>query len=279
MLEGLDTIDWKSRNAERVPAWIRGLASDDRQTRIQAFNDFETHVVFGDRSFEEVDFMWGLSDIFQTDVPILTVPFLIELLNSDRVQDKVKIVYFLHRMALYIEFHYEGDLYVERAREVRSAIWDGFDTYLKLLNHPDPKVRMETIGLLTQYGEYGQQVFTHIIQRLKIEAHVKTIVIALWNLSYNLVQSIQLPSVVLGEYKDLLQSFLSPRYEDPVRVVAAVFFIEHFGNTALPETVDVVREVVGRNLDRKAEPFDYLSISSGLYPFWSKVSAILGTTT
>lgn len=277
MLEELNTIDWTSRNAEQVPAWILGLASDDKQTRQRSFNNFEEYVVFGNRSFEEVNLMWGLSNIFQTDVPILVVPFLIELLDNEQVPEKDNILYFLHRMALYVEFHYEGDLYLERARQVRLAIWEGLDTYLKLLKHPDPMVRIVTIELLTLYSEYSQQVFTNIICQLKRETHVKTIVIALKRLSYSLIKGTQLPTDVLGEYKELLQGFLTPRHEDPVRLVAAVFFIERFGNTMLPEAIDVVREIMGRNPNREAEPYDSLSSSSGLYPFWSKVSAILSS--
>ncbi len=81
MLEGLDEIDWKNvksgfGTSERIPEFIRDIASDDADTRFKALSDLGIHIDQEGTRFE---------------ASALVVPFLIELLTYDTVQDKDEI--------------------------------------------------------------------------------------------------------------------------------------------------------------------------------------------
>ncbi len=251
-----------------------GLLSDDWERRSEALRRFHDEVVLGKQGFENVDLGWGISSILKNDVPLLVVPFLIEMLSLDGLQEKITILDWLYSMAWYVDLKNEGDIYMERARQVRAAVWSGFETYTRLLLHPEPRVRNIAAELLGIFTEHAQQVFTPLIQLLKTEEDINAVVMTLRTLSFFLIDKATLLPDALEEYRFLLRNFLKPEYADPIRLTAAVFLSEHFGT--IPEVVETIKDVLRRRPDRGIEPYTYFTYFDLRYPFWSKIEAILG---
>lgn len=160
MFETLDTIDWEIRNASDVPHWLRQLCSSDLESARRA----------GQHIADDVIKIWhqdhwhddGISRILDTDVPLLIVPFLIEVLDIDTKINKTSILTLLIGLSDYEYMHYEGDVYAKRAHQVHEAVWNGHLVYLKLLKHPEDRVRLETVGLLSNFKDHANVVVPNL---------------------------------------------------------------------------------------------------------------------
>jgi hypothetical protein len=85
MLEGLDDIPWATMkgvygSAEKVPGWIRELASDDPEVRQKALRELDVNLYH----------QGGISEPL-----IYAIPFFLELLNHPRIADKNELLEFL----------------------------------------------------------------------------------------------------------------------------------------------------------------------------------------
>ena len=158
MLEGLDKIDWRSLRhaygpAADTPGAIRALASSSASKRETAMDHLSFSIIHQGSVYEPA---------------AKAVPFLAELLRSPEVQDKHAIVDLLFQMAVghgWNQNHQslkfvretlgEEKMAKEAQREskwvaeLRQNIDAHVADYLPLLDHADPRVRMETARLLT----------------------------------------------------------------------------------------------------------------------------------
>jgi hypothetical protein len=161
MLETLDQIDWKSRNAEEVPEWIRGLTSKIKEVRIDSFARLEDNVIQGRVSFETFDFRYGIPSILSNDAPYLIIPFLIELLENEETEEKWVMLYMLNLMTYYVHFKDVGD-YIDLAKQIRTRIWEGHKTYFKLLGDAEIKARRYAVVLLTKFVEHASEIIPEL---------------------------------------------------------------------------------------------------------------------
>jgi len=158
MLEGLDKIPWRKLRhaygpASDTPRAIRALASSSAKKRAKAIDNLSFSIVHQGSVYEAA---------------AKAVPFFAELLRSPVVQDKHAILDLLFDMAVGHGWHQNhqsldivrqtfGEEKIEREKEreskfvteLRAGIDAHVADYLPLLDHADPRVRMQTARLLT----------------------------------------------------------------------------------------------------------------------------------
>ncbi|HEX3049805.1 MAG TPA: hypothetical protein VHP83_04055 [Aggregatilineaceae bacterium] len=273
MLEGLDQIDWKSRDAENVPDLIRGIVSKDKETRSRAHELFEHKVVLGGESFETTDLGYGIASIFRTDLLLVVLPFLIELLNEDQVPAKGEILYDVKWMSEFVRLKPAGEIYHERARQLRAAIWANSDTYIRLLHDQDADTRIEVVFLLIEFmGEQGQFIFFSILHQLEVETDLTVKREILWILHLGLTKHPEVRSTVLDPYVKFLRQVFAPDQEIALRRVAAVCLIEALKSDAPPEAREMLQDFMMQKPEFTLLPYYYL------IDFWSAVSDILDSS-
>jgi len=162
MLEGLDGIDWQDLShaygsATDVPHLIRSLASTHKETREQAL-------------YELYGTIWHQGTVYKATA--YAVPFLIELLKDEAIEDKDQILGLLSRIATGrsgLDVHqtlsfYDGkrdtpEFKAELAEELdwvqraRKAVREGRAFYLGLLHHPNADIRMAASRVLSHFRE------------------------------------------------------------------------------------------------------------------------------
>gem|GEM_PF-2615138 len=172
MLEGLKEIDWDSRNATRVPIWLQELDSPKETKRIMAWENLESEVI----KINDQDYDSGkrISNILNTDTPLLIVPFLIGLLKTGTNVNKSRIVGMLLSMMGYVEMRDEGDSYKSLAWQIYEEIWQGLDMYLKLIFDSDKYIRSGIVSLLCDFQTYSEVVLPHIRKAIREEQDEET---------------------------------------------------------------------------------------------------------
>src|SRR5262245_2170965 len=151
MLEGLDKIDWSELAhaygaADDVPDLLRSLASADSDERENAF-----HELYGN--------IWHQGTVYAATVQV--VPFLLELLESPKVESKDQILVLLAHLARggsRPDVHQHSpsleDNAAEQSRQdeihnaVEKAVTSGESLYVAFLNEPDAALRDSTAYLL-----------------------------------------------------------------------------------------------------------------------------------
>ncbi len=181
MLEQLDAIHWQRLDhaygeASDVPDLIRALASRDEETRQGAL-----YALYGT--------IWHQGTVYEATS--YAVPFLIELLANDDVQGKEEILQFLVHLAhghSYKAVHqsfearmhgehavnnpqYQAEMQVELywVKQAHDAVAEGRKTYVSLLEHPDPAVRMGVPYTLASLAEHATEILPVVHARLEIE--------------------------------------------------------------------------------------------------------------
>jgi len=170
MLEGLNSIDWKSRHAELVPDWIRQLASSEQTVWTSAADNLDEKVV--KINHQDHDTGKGISRILNTDLPILIIPFLIEILDSGTSEAKVAILEMLTAMSRYKRLEFEGEEYHNRMLKVREEIWTGFDVYKQLLESLNHDERKQAFTLLFFLSEHFDGVIPILVNAFEKETNM-----------------------------------------------------------------------------------------------------------
>ena len=140
MLEQLDSIDWKSYKADVMPALIRGLASPD--VEIQLDTELKLWWILAPMPpgvWEELDDA-AVQKLLETELPIVVIPFLMELLQTEEAVRKDMVLQLLVFMGRYREY-VEDEAHWERAKESFEAIKTGMPIYQQLLNDSNPHVK------------------------------------------------------------------------------------------------------------------------------------------
>jgi hypothetical protein len=188
-------------------------------------------------------------------VPYFIVPFLIELLNYEQVQEKELILALLQFMASYTYFQYEGEIYITKAQQIHEAIWGGLDIYIKLLNSNSAPVRVAIVDLISEYPEYAERIVPLILQRLELEDNdeVRAKILYSLNKSSLLIEGIS-PNI-LERYLKLLRRFLSSQYDQKLRLTAACYLIAQLKATTSRDVVNAL--VDGLVKEYEPHPFTY----------------------
>jgi HEAT repeat protein len=173
MLEGLDKIKWHKLqdaygSAEDTPTWIRALISDDGKARQQAQNGLHNNL---------------LHNGFVYQATPHAVPFLLELLQNEQVQDRDWLLIFLGQLAMGASF-LNANVQLEHEREqvkaeiecelgyvkkTHSAVRKGLEDYLRLLEHPDANMRMNAAYTLacTVSDKARKQIVAKLLQLIR----------------------------------------------------------------------------------------------------------------
>ena len=208
VLEDLDKIDWhkyqQGTKPVDIPRLLRNFVSGRNQTRISSFRILEeqvthSHIYHGGGS---------VTDALRTELPILIVPFLIELLGYAHVQGKDLLLLLLEDIAHYVDFEPE-EPYRARAQQAYEAVCEGFDTYVSLLGDQSSKVRIGAIGLLYTCGANREvEIARLLLNRLETEdqSQAKTqIVLAIGDI---LNDGIEVPGDVRSRFQSMLLSIV-----------------------------------------------------------------------
>jgi hypothetical protein len=149
ILGDLGSINWDSLNASAIPNWLTDLASKDEKIRREAYQNLENTVV--DIGAESWESHAPLGQVLKTDVPYLIIPFLIELLGHDEVENKERILTLLYDLVsnVYENVDQLEEPTKERAIKVYSAIRAGLDTYKVLYTTGNLNVRQSAFDVLS----------------------------------------------------------------------------------------------------------------------------------
>jgi hypothetical protein len=153
MLEKLEQIGWKDLDASDVPNWLRNLTSPDRKTRNSAFKKLERYLVPWEAlelcSYEPKQ----LLGLIRRDTIVLVVPFLIELLGIETIQDKELLLLLLDELLGYKN----GEVCLEKPQleeyrlylgRIHNAILEGSKLYQNLAKSSTFDIRRGAAELL-----------------------------------------------------------------------------------------------------------------------------------
>jgi hypothetical protein len=240
MLVNLDQVDWKIRHAEELPNHIRNLASDDDQLTIYAQEYIEEKILYGGINFQDVDRGYGISTILASDILSLMTPFLIELLTYEQVKTKAAILSMLRFIVGYVDFHFEGEIFLDRAKQIRQVIWKENKLYLNLLIDADASVRLSAFSLLSDFEEYAQILLPSLLEKIRGEGSTDTKSLMLWNLKKLVIENEILDPEMRHRFIDFLYELIVLNQAYPVRIVAAMLLIHFLREKAPFEVIKIV---------------------------------------
>lgn len=260
MLDTLDQIDWRALShaygeADDVPELLRKLAWGDEQTRQDAL-----YSLYGN--------IYHQGTVYQATA--YAVPFLIEMLQSEAVAGRDKILVLLVHLASghsYWAVHQHlsifDDIYpgrkespefkAEIAKELDwvkaayLAVRKGTPVYLQLLEHADADLRMAAAYVLSLFG--GRSAFTNIMpvprSRLATEEDAQVRASVIYSLSY-LAPPLEMVKMVdpdlrndVADYIRLFTHLLDARHEsDLVHVLAAIALLRVAADDAPARAVE-----------------------------------------
>ncbi|MBA3873444.1 MAG: hypothetical protein H0X30_30295 [Anaerolineae bacterium] len=151
-LVGLDAVDWVSLGYPEMPNWIRNLASNTPELRAASYNQIEDLIAnAGSQSPENYG---PISELLKTEMPIYITPFLIELLDYEKIEDKASILQLIYDLANYQDLvtSIDGEVYKARAKRVFEALRQGEPTYKMLLSDANASVRNMAKQVLSSIG-------------------------------------------------------------------------------------------------------------------------------
>lgn len=160
MLDRINTIDWQSMGASRIPQWIRDLVSENSDIRIHAGWKLQEYLHYYVESIQDY------YDALATDAPVLITPFLIEILQHD-LSDKEGILYLLDILAHYHLVDELRNPYKLRANQIYQQLLPHFELFLPFLENPDAATRTQTTYLLSRFEEKTNQVMSILLYRIE----------------------------------------------------------------------------------------------------------------
>ncbi len=92
--DAVDAVDWETLGEPRVPKILRNLISDNEDLRTEAYLAFEKLILFREAGWQAFDANFGIARFLKTDLQIMIVPFLIQLLNETNVVSQIALQLF-----------------------------------------------------------------------------------------------------------------------------------------------------------------------------------------
>jgi hypothetical protein len=155
MLDGLDQIDWTALGEHDIPGWLKHLSFGDRGTRREAFSKLSDALT----PWEVFDGLYSeeLPQLVKREAAYLIIPFLIQMLEIQELENKEFMLSLLHHLAWYIdlgEYVAENDheQYQYYARRLYDAVYKGIETYRELAQSNNYEVRQSAKSLLDILG-------------------------------------------------------------------------------------------------------------------------------
>lgn len=172
MPKNVGDIDWDSLGYPQIPELLQQLVSDDPNKQREAADKLEEVVVLGGQNWEDFDRGAGISVALRNDAPLMLVPFLLILLDSESTVNKRHVFSILHRMLHYTHMIDEGEVYKQRAKEVRTTIWEGRFTYVNLLSSEDLYTREAALAILMEFKESPRILETYDLVTRRFEPSI-----------------------------------------------------------------------------------------------------------
>ncbi len=228
MLDQIDKINWAELGYPQMALWLHNLASDNPALRTEYINNlFDNHV----------------NDL--SVVSPYVIPFLIELLAQDSVEEKVDILTLLMQLAS------EASVPPIDAKTqlVLSRIEEGTDLYLSFLEKPRERgITFELLGYLR--GRF-EQITSKFLPMLGQEENKAPVLYTF----YKLFDS----SDVINEedrqrYSAFVLRFLSANETDYVRFAAAAL-VSRLMKANAPSQVDVILEDAMRHVHNERRAY------------------------
>lgn len=194
MFEGLDNVNWQNLShaygrAEDVPGLIRSLASTDPRERRHAIGE-----LYGS--------IWHQGTVYEASSH--AVPFLIELVQNETVQDRDKILILLSDLAVGRSYQHvhrligqsaaggerldareESDPEILWLRRTHTIVGQGIPTFFNCLYSFDPKIRTAAAHALGCFPDRRGAITPAIHAALKKESDAQvriSMALALGNL-------------------------------------------------------------------------------------------------
>jgi hypothetical protein len=240
MLEGVDEVDWKrfARGVKPldIPKLLRGLASDDTQTRKNACHTLEFHL----EHYQSID------DVLGNDLLITMAPFFIELLGCPHVQDKALITGFLWTMVYLADLSLQ-EPYRTRAVNLKEAVCKGTEVYVSLLfDETALDVQQSVIFLLSKCSDEKENTIGAILlfQLTANNNHPGTTTELIQTLG-DIIKSCDSISAKLKErYIQQLKEFLASSDHVEIRGMAALYLVEFLKLDAPHDTDDALERMM-----------------------------------
>lgn len=166
MLSDLDTIDWASMehaygSAEDVPDILRGLLSDDANTREAALDDMHGGV-------------HHQGDIY--DSTVACIPFLLRIVAMSGAPDRGPVLEFLESIGSTVALEGEDSDEVMASYRVQAhaAVLAGLPIFLACLADTDPATRRGAATALTACWERFETVLSALQQCFRMETDQST---------------------------------------------------------------------------------------------------------
>ncbi|MBZ0290947.1 MAG: hypothetical protein K8L99_00115 [Anaerolineae bacterium] len=243
MLEELTDIDWNKLGKPDIPNWLRNLASVDKLQRFDAFENLESEIIQV-RVFDNEEM---LSNVLINNIPLLIVPFLIELVSHDTVKGKHLILYLLEELASYIELDESDPDVQHKARQIREAVCTKVNAYTPLLRSSEKDVRLASVVLLDKCVEAHPEVIELLFERLEVEEEAK-IIKALFQLFGRLVITTQ-SNELKTRYLRITSLTLSSDASLEIRASAALSLVEIMKANASQLAFDTIAESIPSVID------------------------------
>lgn len=248
MLESLSSLDWSKLThaygeADDVPQLLRNLTSHDEEVRKDALGLLYTNI-------------YHQGTVYQASA--YAVPFLLELVQQEAIQEREGILHLLARLAgsnVYLRQHmrfstdeqkHDPTFLKELEEEVfwvdstHQAVKEGIPLYLELLTHQDVKIRMHAIYLLSHFRSEVVQLVPRLSTRFQYERDQRGYACLLHGVSVLIRHQSE-------EYLDvfhLLEQSLDEGKTDLIRVAAAMALIRTGSQTIPSRVLDVLLEAI-----------------------------------
>jgi hypothetical protein len=169
MFEDLYDIDWKSLNAEDVPKIIEQLVAEDRGLRKIAYEDFDSRVLYNNNTddWQEINAGHYISKILVSDLQLRTIPFLDRIIKHPKFHNK-EVYDFLLTFVYYSSMKDEGEIYKQRAFQIKEEIWKNIDGYLPDLSSKDLETRVRVFSLLCRYTDKARELTSVLLDSMRV---------------------------------------------------------------------------------------------------------------
>jgi hypothetical protein len=160
MFDKLKAIDWQSLNASKLPDWIVGLTSPDKDIYSRSYGNLQRYL------WHHVDAPSQYEIVLATDAPVLATPFFVELLNHPQTR-KGSILYLLEILSRYSGEDELKEPYSIRANQIYQVLLSHFDLYVPFLDSENSNERVHTIYLLGHFAEKSAFVVEQLLTRIE----------------------------------------------------------------------------------------------------------------